>query len=117
MRGRLDGFAETRFMGPDGEWLIGGAVPLPRNWIGVKRMAHLAAGALSDLRQQVPGALDGAPILICLAEEDRPGRPIPDPAALAAPSGRDPADRAPPGCRSSPMAARRALWRWTAPAA
>ncbi|MFZ1481887.1 MAG: 3-oxoacyl-ACP synthase, partial [Paracoccaceae bacterium] len=52
MRGRLDGFAETRFMGPDGEWLIGGAVPLPRNWIGVKRMAHLAAGALSDLRSQ-----------------------------------------------------------------
>ena len=83
MRGRLDGFAETRFMGPDGEWLIGGAVPLPRNWIGVKRMAHLAAGALSDLRSQAPGALETAPILICLAEEDRPGRPIPDPAAFA----------------------------------
>jgi 3-oxoacyl-[acyl-carrier-protein] synthase I len=88
MRGRLDGFAETRFMGPDGEWLIGGAVPLPRNWIGVKRMAHLAAGALVDLRRQMPGAsadtLTGVPILLCLAEEDRPGRPVPDPAALAA---------------------------------
>jgi 3-oxoacyl-[acyl-carrier-protein] synthase-1 len=83
MRGRLDGFAETRFMGADGEWLIGGAVPLPRNWIGLKRMAHLAAGALSDLKRQHHAALDGAPILLCLAEETRPGRPVPDPAALA----------------------------------
>ena len=83
MRGRLDGFTETRFMGPDGEWLVGAPVPLPRNWIGLKRMAHLAAGALADLRRQHHSALDGAPILLCLAEEDRPGRPIPDPAALA----------------------------------
>ncbi len=82
MRGRLDGFAETRFMGPDGEWLIGGAVPLPRNWIGVKRMAHLAAGALADIERQRPGTLGQTPILLCLAEEDRPGRPIPDPAAF-----------------------------------
>ena len=83
MRGRLDGFAETRFMGPDGEWLIGGAVPLPRNWIGVKRMAHLAAGALADLGRQMPGGLVGVPILLCLAEEDRPGRPVPDPTVMA----------------------------------
>ncbi|AZL59587.1 3-oxoacyl-ACP synthase [Tabrizicola piscis] len=87
MRGRLDGFAETRFMGPDGEWLIGGAVPLPRNWIGVKRMAHLAAGALADLHRQKPEGLAsgmaGVPILLCLAEEGRPGRPVPDPAVLA----------------------------------
>ncbi len=83
LRGRLDGFAETRFMGPDGEWLKGAAVPLPRNWIGVRRMAHLAAGALSDLRRQQARALDGAPILLCLAEETRPGRPIPDAAAFA----------------------------------
>lgn len=83
MRGRLDGFAETRFMGPDGEWLIGAAVPLPRNWIGVKRMAHLAAGALTDLGKQMPGGLAGVPILLCLAEEDRPGRPVLDPAVLA----------------------------------
>lgn len=83
LRGRLDGFAETRFMGPDGEWLIGAGVPLPRNWIGLKRMAHLAAGALSDLRRNYNVSLEGVPILLCLAEEDRPGRPIPDPAAFA----------------------------------
>lgn len=83
MRGRLDGFAETRFMGSDGKWLVGAAVPLPRNWIGLERMAHLAAGALTDLQRQYHAALDGTPILLCLAEENRPGRPVPDPAALA----------------------------------
>lgn len=79
MRARVDGFAETRFMGPDGNWLIGAAVPLPGNWIGVTRLARLAAGALSDLRSRVPGALSlDTPLLLCLAEADRPGRPIPD---------------------------------------
>jgi 3-oxoacyl-[acyl-carrier-protein] synthase-1 len=82
MRARLDGFAETRFMGPDGEWLIGGGVPLPRNWIGIRRMAHLAAGALSDLQRQHGQPLDRVPILLCLAEEDRPGRPVTDTALL-----------------------------------
>jgi 3-oxoacyl-[acyl-carrier-protein] synthase I len=83
MRARLDGFAETRFLGPDGSWLIGAPIPLPRNWIGQMRMAHLAAGALSDIERQHPGTIAGTPILLCLAEEDRPGRPIPDPAAFA----------------------------------
>lgn len=83
MRGRLDGFAETRFMGGDGNWLIGAPVPLPRNWIGMRRLAHLAAGALSDVMQGAGDAAAGTPLLLCLAEEGRPGRPIPDPAAFA----------------------------------
>jgi hypothetical protein len=52
LRARLDGFRETRFVGPSGDWLIGAAVPLPRNWIGVKRMAHLAAGAIVEVLRQ-----------------------------------------------------------------
>lgn len=82
MRARLDGFAETRFMGPDGSWLIGGAVPLPRNWIGLKRQAHLAAGALADIERARPGTLAATPLILCLAEETRPGRPVPQPEAL-----------------------------------
>lgn len=82
MRARLDGMAETRFLGTDGNWLIGGAVPLPRNWIGVKRQAHLAAGALADIERARPGTLAGTPLILCLAEENRPGRPVADPPAL-----------------------------------
>ena len=48
MRARLDGFQETRFLGPGGDWLVGAPVPLPRNWIGEKRLAHLAAAAIAE---------------------------------------------------------------------
>lgn len=82
MRARLDGFAETRFMGTEGSWLVGGAVPLPRNWIGMKRQAHLAAGALMDIERQRPGTLGRTRLLLCLAEETRPGRPVADPETL-----------------------------------
>ena len=56
MRARLDGFQETRFLGPGGEWLVGAPVPLPRNWIGEKRLAHLAAAAICrGLRRRARG--------------------------------------------------------------
>lgn len=80
IRARLDGFAETRFVAA-GDWRIGAPVPLPRNWIGPRRMAHLAAGALADILRQEPAARDAA-LILCLAEETRPGRPVVDPAAL-----------------------------------
>lgn len=77
MRAGVDGFQETQFMAPGGDWLIGAPVPLPRDWVGEKRLAHLAAGALVD-------ALDGhaavissdLQIVLCLAEDGRPGRPV-----------------------------------------
>ena len=117
MRGRLDGFAETRFMGPDGEWLIGAAVPLPRNWIGVKRMAHLAAGALSDIERQHPGTIAGTPILLCLAEEAAPAARSPTPPPLPGLWPRYSSSLPPHACRSSPTVARPASSPSTAPAA
>lgn len=82
MRARLDGFQETRFLGSGGEWLIGAPVPLPRNWIGEKRMAHMAAAAICEAFQTVPQARSDCALMLCLAEEDRPGRPYVDNAAL-----------------------------------
>lgn len=82
MRARLDGFRETRFVGPGGAWLVGGAVPLPRNWIGQKRMVHLAAGAVVDTLAAAPEAEADLALILCLAEEARPGRPVPDPDAF-----------------------------------
>ncbi|RWG88438.1 beta-ketoacyl synthase N-terminal-like domain-containing protein [Mesorhizobium sp.] len=78
MRARLDGFQETRFLGPSGGWLIGAPVPLPRNWIGEKRMAHLAAAAISEAFESVPAARGQTALILCLAEENRPGRPVTD---------------------------------------
>lgn len=84
MRARLDGFQETRFIGSSGDWLTGAPVPLPRNWIGLKRLAHLAAGAIHDVFESTPAARDQCALILCLAEEDRPGNMTPDGAALAA---------------------------------
>jgi 3-oxoacyl-[acyl-carrier-protein] synthase I len=82
MRARLDGFQETRFIGPSGDWLVGAPVSLPRNWIGEKRMARLAAGAICEAFEAVPQARGQTALILCLAEEDRPGRPVRDNAGL-----------------------------------
>jgi 3-oxoacyl-[acyl-carrier-protein] synthase-1 len=82
MRARLDGFQETRFLGLGGNWLIGAPVPLPRNWIGQKRMVHLAAGAVADALAAAPGAEADMALILCLAEDTRPGRPVTDPEAF-----------------------------------
>lgn len=85
MRARLDGFVATRFAGPDGEALTGAPVPLPRNWIGEKRMAHLAAAAISDCLDAAPEARSGrVQLILCLAEATRPGRPVLDATRMAA---------------------------------
>ncbi|RUW73745.1 3-oxoacyl-ACP synthase, partial [Mesorhizobium sp. M1E.F.Ca.ET.063.01.1.1] len=82
MRARLDGFQETRFLGPGGQWLIGAPVPLPRDWIGEKRMAHLAGAAICEAFESAPEARGQTALILCLAEENRPGRPVADGARL-----------------------------------
>ena len=84
MRARLDGFQQSRFRAPGGDWLVGAPVPLPRNWIGEKRLAHMAAAAICEAFDAVPEARDTAALILCLAEEDRPGRLAPNSARLAA---------------------------------
>lgn len=83
MRARLDGFAETRFLGPEGAWLVGAPVPLPRNWIGTRRIAQLAAAAIFEVFRKAPAAESGAAVILCLPEDSRPGQPVPDAHALA----------------------------------
>ena len=82
MRARLDGFRETRFIGPGGDWLVGAPVPLPRNWIGEKRIVHLAAGAICEALGGVPDAGGPMALILCLPEEGRRGRPVGETAGL-----------------------------------
>jgi len=83
MRAKLDGFQETRFLGAAGNWLVGAPVPLPRNWIGEKRMAHMAAAAITEVFETCPSARDTSALVLCLAEDDRPGTLTRDPTRLA----------------------------------
>lgn len=84
MRGNVDGFQETRFLGAGGEWLIGAPVPLPRNWIGEKRLAHLAAGSIVDALDGHWRDLGRLLLVLCLPEPERPGRPVRDVEKFAA---------------------------------
>lgn len=76
LRGSVDGFTETQFVTPGGNWLLGAPVPLPRNWIGEKRLAHLAAGAIVDALDGHAAAKADLQLILCLAEPKRPGRPV-----------------------------------------
>ncbi len=75
IRARLDGFRETRFIARGGEWIIGAEVPLEEPWRGVRRLARLVVGPLRECLD-AGGCQDPAsvPLLLALAESDRPGR-------------------------------------------
>lgn len=74
IRAGITGFVETRFMF-DGEWLQGCPVPFAEPWRGVQKLGRMAAAAVGEcLRAADAGGLDQYPLLLCVAEEDRPGR-------------------------------------------
>jgi 3-oxoacyl-[acyl-carrier-protein] synthase-1 len=74
IRSGIAGFEETRFMF-DGEWLLGCEVPHEEPWRGREKHVCMVVPAI----QECLGGLDGVPpqhvpLLLCLAEEERPGR-------------------------------------------
>jgi 3-oxoacyl-[acyl-carrier-protein] synthase-1 len=75
MRAAIDGFTETRFRSTVGEWMIGCPVPLDPPLRGRARLAHLAAPAIRECFAVADGVTPEAiPLLLCVAEKDRPGR-------------------------------------------
>lgn len=78
IRARIDGFRETRFIARGGSWIVGAEVPLPEPWRGVPRLARLLEGPLGECLAALPGArLAELPLLLAVAEPERPGR-LPD---------------------------------------
>ena len=75
IRGGIDNFRETRFITTGGEWIIGSEVPLEQPWRGIARLARLLAGPLRECLDLVPEVPpESIPVLMCVAEQDRPGR-------------------------------------------
>jgi 3-oxoacyl-[acyl-carrier-protein] synthase-1 len=72
----LNNFDETRFMGAGGEWIIGSEVGLDAPWRGRTKLAKMAAHAIAEALGALPQfAQYSVPILLCVAEPERPGRP------------------------------------------
>ena len=75
MRCAVDNFKETRFIDKGGEWLLGATVPLDHAWQGRQKLIKMASRAIGEALQQHP-AIDTRtiPLLLGVAEADRPGR-------------------------------------------
>lgn len=74
-RARLTNPSETRFIDADGEWIMAHQVPLEQPWRGLARLARMAAMAIEEALADVPREQwDALPLILCVAEADRPGR-------------------------------------------
>jgi 3-oxoacyl-[acyl-carrier-protein] synthase-1 len=75
IRSGFNNFRELHFDEIDGEPLIGSAVELERQWHGSVKLAKMATCAMRECYNGDP-KYDAAqtPLLLCTAEEDRPGR-------------------------------------------
>lgn len=75
IRAKLTNPTETRFLAEDGDWLMAHEVVLEKPWRGMTKLAKMAAVAIEEALSSVPKILWGEiPMLLCVAEADRPGR-------------------------------------------
>lgn len=76
LRAGVSNPSQTRFLGRDGAWITGHAVQLERPWVGVAKLARMAALAVREcLDTACNGAVQGEiPLLLCTAEQERAGR-------------------------------------------
>lgn len=71
----INNFQETRFMDKGGEWIVGCEVPLEQPWRGRSKLVKLVTPAIRECLDAI-GNINPAkiPLLLCVAEKDRPGR-------------------------------------------
>ncbi|WP_123344110.1 hypothetical protein [Pseudomonas brassicacearum] len=75
IRCAIDNFQETRFIDQGGEWLIAASVPLEQPWRGRTKLIKMAARAIAEALQSTSGLdPEKTPLLLGLAEAERPGR-------------------------------------------
>ncbi|VAW67891.1 3-oxoacyl-[ACP] synthase [hydrothermal vent metagenome] len=66
---------ETLFVGSDGEWIMGHKVTLEQPSRGMTRLVKMAAMAIRESLAEVPkDQWASIPLLLCVAERERPGR-------------------------------------------
>jgi 3-oxoacyl-[acyl-carrier-protein] synthase-1 len=74
-RAKISNPSETRFIDSGGQWIMAHQVPLEQPWRGLTKLAKMAAMALREALEDVPQTEWGQlPLLLCVAENERPGR-------------------------------------------
>jgi 3-oxoacyl-[acyl-carrier-protein] synthase-1 len=75
IRCAIANFSETRFMDSGGEWIIGSQVELDLPWRGLPKLVRMAAPAIRECLAHVGDVKpEMIPLLLCVAEKERPGR-------------------------------------------
>ena len=75
IRCAIDNFSETRFMDKGGEWIVGSQVPLEQPWRGLPKLVHMVVPAIRECLAQAGNVRpEMIPLLLCVAEKERPGR-------------------------------------------
>ncbi|MBK5914541.1 hypothetical protein [Rhodocyclus purpureus] len=75
IRAKISNPSETRFMGSDGEWIMAHQVQLEKPWRGLAKLARMAAMAIEECLAEVSREKwPEIPLLLCVAERERPGR-------------------------------------------
>lgn len=74
-RAKVNNPSPTRFMNACGEWILAHAVATPSGLHGADRLQAMAVQAAQEALAGVPASEWGAmPLLLCVAERERPGR-------------------------------------------
>ncbi|RQP25396.1 hypothetical protein [Piscinibacter terrae] len=74
-RAKVNNPSETRFIDSTGAWIVAQEVPLDKPWRGLAKLVQMAVMAIEEALQDVPRRQWSAlPLLLCVAEGDRPGR-------------------------------------------
>jgi 3-oxoacyl-[acyl-carrier-protein] synthase-1 len=75
IRAAIANHTETRFIGAGGEWIIAAQVPLDQPWRGREKQVQMLALAVAECLEPLgPPEPRTLPLLLCVAEKDRPGR-------------------------------------------
>ncbi|AGU47746.1 thiolase-like domain-containing protein [Variovorax paradoxus B4] len=75
IRAKLTNPVETRFIDAEGERIMAHEVALEKPWRGRAKLARMAALAAREcLADVAPDLWDEIPLLLCVAERERPGR-------------------------------------------
>jgi 3-oxoacyl-[acyl-carrier-protein] synthase-1 len=74
-RAKIANPTETRFIDSSGDWIMAHQVPLEQPWRGLTKLAKMAAMAITEALQDVSKKeWSSLPLLLCVAETERPGR-------------------------------------------
>jgi 3-oxoacyl-[acyl-carrier-protein] synthase I len=75
LRAKVTNPTETRVIDSNGEWILAHQVALDQPWRGLTKLAKMAAMVIEEALEDSPKeAWRSIPLLLCVAEPDRPGR-------------------------------------------